>query len=475
MASGIGSIDASVDDGLIIVVCFNNDAATKRMKVQAQQNANAMYSSGSKQNIHALISEDFVYSYIEQPYNSRGLAPAVSSALNGYGSLEKECFPNDENMQVAALKSKLRPIGFVPIGMQIEENSPGAISIAITGKGRHKNAICDMSFGARYKLRPPKPSEVASQNFPNGPFHGDLGNNRATLVAETVEAESMYDTAYDTMCHLNHYYNNRASYLKGMERGRENTDMWGAFCINMGNFATTCGVHFLHAMMKAGFVAPALYYREDDRIISKDTQFPKSIALVARKNGKRTDDILGSIVTSAISEAVKKTLVALKQNIQDKEAFTRDIVKATVPVVFAGLPSILREIDPSSSADDYVRKLSTSMGLVNGFNAPEVAGIGAVSDEMKKRQIDFLNSVFLTGDVANYEFGVSKDGSNSAKDSGGRINSTIDGMILKNQYNCFRKAISSLGDAYNADTNWHGGYVTVPCEKGGTWEGLHGQ
>jgi hypothetical protein len=68
---------------------------------------------------------------------------------------------------------------------------------------------------------------------------------------------------------------------------------------------------------------------------------------------------------------------------------------------------------------------------------------------MRKRQIEFLNSVFLSGDTANYEFGMARDGSSSAKDSSGRINNTVDGMICKNQNNSWRKAIVFMCDAFN--------------------------
>ena len=474
MSAAFGEIGPPADEGQILVTCFNNDAATKKMQVNAQRTVPTMYKSGSKSQIHALIPEDFVYQLIDQPSNSRGLGPAVSSSLNGYGVLEKEAFPNDEAMQVEALKSKIRPIGYVPTGMKADETSSGAISIAVAGKCRHKNAICDMHFGAAYKLRPATPSEVENQQIKEAGFTGDLANDRARIVAEPVVPRSMFDTACNTMCHLNHYYNNKASYLKGMERGRENTDMASAFCLNMGNFATTCGIHFLHQMMQAGFIAPALYYRDGNKVQGSDRKFPKSIALIARKKDRQADDVIGSVITMAMRAAVKKMLESSGRTPAEKERIITETIGAAMPEVLQELPTVLREVDPSSNADDFVRKLATCMGLVNAFNSPEVAGMGVIADEMKKRQLAFLNTVFASGEYANYEFGTTKDGSSSAKESSGKISNNVDGMVLSNQYNAWRKAISSMTDMYNHEMNWRGGIITVPGNKGEMWEGLHG-
>jgi hypothetical protein len=479
MAGYPRDIDASVDDGLITLVCFGNDAAAKRMRISSTQNRDVMYAGGSIGEIHAMIPGDFVFLMDDCPTNSLGQSPAVASTLNGYGAREKEAFPDDEEMQVRALMSKIRPIGVVPIGLGLKEGGSGAVSIAVSGKHRHRNAIKDMPTGTRYRMRPMLPSEQGKQITPHDPFGGQIAMNRAPLVAEPVVPKSMFDTAVGTLCHLDHYLNNRASYLTGMGRNEGSTDMWVSYGANMGDFAVTCGAHFVHMLMRAGFIAPPLIYRlPDGGYKTNSKHFPRSIAAIGRSRDNEVNDVLSDIVSSAVREAISITVEKLAPSMSPGELSTLQgavFLKTMERLKGDVFPHFLKAVDPANSADDYLRKLLASMGVINAAHCPEVSYMADISDEMLSRKKDFLNEVFLSGRVVNHEFGISADGGSIAKDARGNVTTnTIDGKVLSNQYNSFKKAISSMSDAVNDDIMWQGGVVTVGCTKGGTWEGLHG-
>jgi hypothetical protein len=66
--------------------------------------------------------------------------------------------------------------------------------------------------------------------------------------------------------------------------------------------------------MKHGFVAPALYFREGERILPKDKLFPpKSIAVISRRSDNVVDDVICNIISVAVADATRRTVDRLEK------------------------------------------------------------------------------------------------------------------------------------------------------------------
>lgn len=464
--------DTPVPEGLITVTCRFGDLAVNALKTAPNGNV-GMYSGADRPEVFNVKHGKFAVVFDDYPTDSMGIGPAALTSINGIGKTEKEEFPDDEEMQVASLKNRIKPLGITLPGStyaQEDGNRGSGFVVGISGKFKAGPAICDMPVGMYYKLRPIKPSELRDGSLPVARGDENMGRVRAELVAEPVTPKTFYETSKEAIAHIANYYNNRERYLYCMGKKKKNTDVWASFCKNQGDFAVTCGLHMVHYLIKNGFLAPPMFYFDQEGGVHTNPaseSWPESVRFVSRSTPHAPHDVITELMEAA-ARATGKIL--------DTRVTPEQVRKAVAEAKREKYPTLLNDLRPGLSADVMLKRAMASMGVVNAVHEPEVEDMPPhVMDEMADRAVDFINTVFIRGDVENYEFGFNSDPRIGRTKVDGAVSENLNGKILTNQYSAFRKALASFEDAALSEIQWIGGKITSPGAKGDTWEGVQGK
>ena len=460
--------DTPVDQGIVTIRATFADTTSKNFVAHGSAYS-AMYPGAEQPGVFSIKAHGkFAFVWNPFPRNSVGLGPAALTAMNGAGSLEAKMFPKDEDMQIASLKSKMTPMGFIVPGTVYEEKSGhmgSGFVIGIAGKYRNGPTLFDMPIGSLVKLRPIKPSEMKKLR----PVDGDrLSTVRAEIIAEPATPKGTFDTACETVAHTFNYYNNNAAYSRCLIAGDRCADQWSAFAVNLGKFILTSGLQFVHYLAQNNFIAPPLVYiSPSTQTINTDPEssyWPNSIKQVSRCDEGKVD-----LVAAVIEATITTTSLMLGVNVTDEE---RDAI--TAEVKRKHLPAFIKEVLPDKWADNFAKNLACAFGIVDGDFCKDAKTISPdVREECSVyRKVDIINKVIVTGKTENYEFGFKPDGRNPGKHNGEVVDNTLEGLILSDQYNSWRKLVASLSDAVELDLTWSGGKVVSPCERGGFFEGF---
>lgn len=464
--------DTPAPEGLITVTCRFGDLAVNSLKTSPNGNV-GMYYGADRPEVFNVKANKFAAVFEDFPTDSMGIGPAALTSLNGMGKTEKEEFPDDEEMQVASLKNRIKPLGVTVPGTayaQVEGNRGAGFVVSVSGKFKSGPAICDMPVGRYYKLRPPKPSEIRDGLIPIAKGDESLGRVRAELVAEPITPKTFYETSKEALAHISNYYNRKERYLYSMGRKKKNTKVWESFCKNQGDFALTCGAHMMHHFMKSGLIAPPLFYFDPKGNVHTNPlseNWPESIQCVSRSTPRGSVDVVTELMEAAVKAAAPYVGVSISQE---------TVKKAVADAKREKYPTLLEDFRPSYAADVFLKRVMATMGVVNAVHDPDVADVPPhVMDEMMNRAVHILNTVFLRGDVENYEFGFNSDPRVGQAKTDGVVSDNLSGKILTNQYTSFKKALASYQDAALAEIQWIGGKITSPASKGDTWEGVQGK
>lgn len=464
--------DAPVPEGLITVTCKFADSAANCLSTNFGGN-NGLYEGANMPGVFSIVPDKLAVIMDDFPTDSLGAGPAALISLNGIGKPEKEDFTNDEDMQIASVMNRMRPLGVTLQGSvydQKDGNRGTGFVVGLSCKFRGLATVADMPAGMFYRWRMIKPSEYKDNS--RAVAKGDeLGRYRAEMVPVPVTPESFYDLALTSLAHIDNYYNSKEKYLYSMGSKRKNTDVWSTFATNMGNFSLTSGLHFMHYMLKNGFVSPPLFYFDPiDGGVHTDPEsssWPDAIKALSRSTRGAKRDIITLLMEASARSAA---------NVFGLQLSDEQLRKAVSSAKKEVYPDLLKDLHPKYAADVVMKRAAASMGVVNAVYEPEVADISPrVMDEMSDRSVDIINTVFLRGDIENYEFGFLAESNIGVTKANGVVAQNLNGKILENQYNSYKRAVASFMDAAINEIQWIGGKVTSAGCKGDTFEAVQGK